>query len=178
MRSRKNQKQRERGHRHRSGGGIDSSVCQTLKTQEECVVCKWNAKTAKCGKAPVKRVPKEAKDKAKPKRVPKAKSGCPVLDKESCDSNPDCLWNAKTKKCRKHAVKKARLAANLFQAIFAMPQYSLFFRYLQVHSSELDLLKQNQSIYLVLPYFHLLLFFLTTNNLSYHQTHYIYDQFQ
>lgn len=106
MRSRKNQKQRERGHRHRSGGGIDSSVCQTLKTQEECVVCKWNAKTAKCGKAPVKRVPKEAK----PKRVPKAKSGCPVLDKESCDSNPDCLWNAKTKKCRKHAVKKAPAA--------------------------------------------------------------------
>ena len=121
MRSRRFQKRRDRGHRGGGGGGggLDSSVCQTLKTQEECVVCKWNAKTAKCGKAPVRRVPKnpkndnveaEAKPKPKPKPVPRAKSGCPVLDKESCDSNPDCLWNAKTKKCRKHTVKKAPVA--------------------------------------------------------------------
>ena len=114
MSSKRFQKRRERGHR--SGGGADSSVCQTLKTQEECVVCKWNAKTAKCGKAPVRRVPKkdnvEAKDKAKPKpkRVPKTKSDCPVLDKESCDSNPGCLWNAKTNKCRKYTVKRAPVA--------------------------------------------------------------------
>ena len=116
MRSRRFQKRRDRGHRSGGGGGVDSSVCQTLKTQEECVVCKWNAKTAKCGKAPVRRVSKkdnvEANDKAKPKpkRVPKTKSTCPVLDKESCDSNPGCLWNAKTNKCRKHTVKKAPVA--------------------------------------------------------------------
>jgi uncharacterized protein YjbI with pentapeptide repeats len=94
MRSRKNQK---RSLRLR--GGVDSSVCQALKTQEECVVCKWNTKTAKCGKATAAA--------AKPKRVAKAKAkGCPALDKPSCDSNAECLWNAKTNKCRKHTVKK------------------------------------------------------------------------
>ena len=105
------------------GGATDNSVCPSLKTQDECVVCKWNVKTSKCGKATVRNGAKKAqspsssassassaspkaKPNPKPKRAPATKPGCPTLDKSSCDSNDDCSWNAKTSKCRKRTVKK------------------------------------------------------------------------
>jgi uncharacterized protein YjbI with pentapeptide repeats len=110
---------RSRRFRNR-GGAADTSVCPSLKTQDECVVCKWNVKTSKCGKATVRKGAKKAqspspssasaasspkaKPKPKPKRAPATKPGCPALDKSSCDSNDDCSWNAKTSKCRKRTV--------------------------------------------------------------------------
>ena len=116
---------RSRRFRNR-GGAADNSVCPSLKTQDECVVCKWNVKTSKCGKATVRKGAKNAqspssssasstsstspkanpKPNPKPKRAPATKPGCPTLDKSSCDSNDDCSWNAKTSKCRKRTVKK------------------------------------------------------------------------
>jgi uncharacterized protein YjbI with pentapeptide repeats len=107
---------RSRKFRNR-GGAADNSVCPSLKTQDECVVCKWNVKTSKCGKATVRKGAKKAQSPAssaaassasspKAKPAPATKPGCPTLDKSSCDSNDNCSWNAKTSKCRKRTVKK------------------------------------------------------------------------
>lgn len=85
------------------GGKPDSSICPSLKTQEECVVCKWNAKTSKCGKAP-DRQPVKKSNKSNSNKTPK----CPSLNKTSCDANPECSWNDKTSKCRKRTVKKGQ----------------------------------------------------------------------
>jgi uncharacterized protein YjbI with pentapeptide repeats len=115
---------RSRKFRNR-GGAADNSVCPSLKTQDECVVCKWNVKTSKCGKATVRNGAKKAQSPAasyaasstkanpnpKPKRAPATKPGCPTLDKSSCDSNDDCSWNDKIGKCRKRTVKKAATTA-------------------------------------------------------------------
>ena len=112
-------KSRQIKHRHRrrhAGGNPDNSVCPSLKTQDECVVCKWNAKTSKCGQAQKPGSKKASspshasspKQKPKPKHAPAAsKPGCPPLDKASCDSSPECSWNDKIGKCRKRTVKKA-----------------------------------------------------------------------
>lgn len=98
--------QHRRRHRHR--GGADNSVCPSLKTQDECVVCKWNVKTSKCGKAPVRGVSKKSSSPKSPKAAkPKPAPGCPKLDKSSCDANDDCSWNDKTSKCRKRTAKNA-----------------------------------------------------------------------
>jgi len=102
--------QYRRQHRHRQHhGGADDSVCPSLKTQDECVVCKWNVKTSKCGKAPVRGVSKKSSSPKSPKAAkPKAKApGCPKLDKTPCEANDDCSWNDKTSKCRKRTAKKA-----------------------------------------------------------------------
>ena len=100
-------KSRHRHRRRHAGGNPDNSVCPSLKTQDECVVCKWNAKTSKCGQAQ-----KPGSKKASPKPKPVSKTKCPSLDKSSCDSNAaDCLWNDKNGKCRKRTVKKAATAA-------------------------------------------------------------------
>jgi len=93
----KKSKYRRRRSSH-VGGKPDSSICPSLKTQEECVVCKWNAKTSKCGKAPDRQPVKKSQTNTNPK--------CPSLNKSSCDANPECLWNDKTSKCRKRTVKK------------------------------------------------------------------------
>ena len=94
--------------RRRHNGGADNSVCPSLKTQDECVVCKWNVKTAKCGKAPVRGVSKKSSPKSPKAAKPKAKAlSCPKLDKTSCDANDECSWNDKTGKCRKRTAKKA-----------------------------------------------------------------------
>ena len=98
-------KKLHRRHR-RYHGGADNSVCPSLKTQDECVVCKWNVKTAKCGKAPVRGVSKKSSPKSPKAAKPKALS-CPKLDKTSCDANDECSWNDKTGKCRKRTAKKA-----------------------------------------------------------------------
>lgn len=95
--------QHRRRHSHR--GGADNSVCPSLKTQDECVVCKWNVKTSKCGKAPVRGVSKKSSPKSPKAAKPKALS-CPKLDKTSCDANDECSWNDKTSKCRKRTVKR------------------------------------------------------------------------
>ena len=88
-------------------GGADNSVCPSLKTQDECVVCKWNVKTSKCGKAPVRGVSKKSSPKSPKAAKPKAKAlSCPKLDKTSCDANDECSWNDKTSKCRKRTAKK------------------------------------------------------------------------
>jgi uncharacterized protein YjbI with pentapeptide repeats len=95
-----------RRHRHYHGGA-DNSVCPSLKTQDECVVCKWNVKTSKCGKAPVRGVSKKSSPKSPKAAKPKAKAlSCPKLDKPSCDANDECSWNDKTSKCRKRTAKK------------------------------------------------------------------------
>jgi uncharacterized protein YjbI with pentapeptide repeats len=102
-------KSRQIKHRHRRhhvGGNPDNSVCPSLKTQDECVVCKWNAKTSKCGQAQ-----KPGSKKASPKPKPASKTKCPSLDKSSCDSNAECSWNDKIGKCRKRTVKKAATTA-------------------------------------------------------------------
>jgi uncharacterized protein YjbI with pentapeptide repeats len=99
-------KSRHRHRRHHAGGNPDNSVCPSLKTQDECVVCKWNAKTSKCGQAQ-----KPGSKKASPKPKPVSKTKCPSLDKSSCDSNAECSWNDKIGKCRKRTVKKAATAA-------------------------------------------------------------------
>ena len=106
-------KSKYRHRRHHAGGNPDNSVCPSLKTKDECVVCKWNAKTSKCGQA---QKPGSKKASPKPKPVSASasasKTKCPSLDKSSCDSNAaDCLWNDKIGKCRKRTVKKAATAA-------------------------------------------------------------------
>ena len=104
---------KHRHRRHRAGGNPDNSVCPSLKTKDECVVCKWDAKTSKCGQAQ-KPGSKKAKSPPKPKPASASASNpkCPSLDKSSCDSNAaDCLWNDKNGKCRKRTVKKAATAA-------------------------------------------------------------------
>ena len=99
---------KHRHRRHRAGGNPDNSVCPSLKTKDECVVCKWNAKTSKCGQA---QKPGSKKASPKPKPASASKTKCPSLDKSSCDSDADCLWNDKLGKCRKRTVKKAAAAA-------------------------------------------------------------------
>ena len=101
-------KSRHRHRRHHAGGNPDNSVCPSLKTQDECVVCKWNAKTSKCGQA---QKPGSKKVSPKPKPASASNPKCPSLDKSSCDSNAECLWNDKIGKCRKRTVKKAATAA-------------------------------------------------------------------
>jgi len=101
-------KSKYRHRRHHAGGNPDNSVCQSLKTQDECVVCKWNAKTSKCGQA---QKPGSKKASPKPKPKPVSKTKCPSLDKSSCDSNAECSWNDKIGKCRKRTVKKATTTA-------------------------------------------------------------------
>lgn len=104
-------KSRQIKHRHRrhyAGGNPDNSVCPSLKTKDECVVCKWNAKTSKCGQA---QKPGSKKVSPKPKPASASNTKCPSLDKSSCDSNAECLWNDKIGKCRKRTVKKAAATA-------------------------------------------------------------------
>lgn len=99
---------KRRHRRHHAGGNPDNSVCPSLKTKDECVICKWNAKTSKCGQA---QKPGSKKVSPKPKPASASNPKCPSLDKSSCDSNADCLWNDKIGKCRKRTVKKAATAA-------------------------------------------------------------------
>jgi uncharacterized protein YjbI with pentapeptide repeats len=97
---------KHRHRRHHAGGNPDNSVCPSLKTKDECVVCKWDAKTSKCGQAQ-KPGSKKASPKPKPASASASNPKCPSLDKTSCDSNAECLWNDKIGKCRKRTVKKA-----------------------------------------------------------------------
>ena len=99
---------KRRHRRHHAGGNPDNSVCPSLKTKDECVVCKWNAKTSKCGQA---QKPGSKKASPKPKPASASNTKCPSLDKSSCDSNAECLWNDKIGKCRKRTVKKAAATA-------------------------------------------------------------------
>lgn len=101
-------KSRYRHRKRYAGGNPDNSVCPSLKTKDECVVCKWNAKTSKCGQA---QKLGSKKTSPKPKPASASKTKCPSLDKSSCDSNAECLWNDKIGKCRKRTVKKAATTA-------------------------------------------------------------------
>ena len=88
--------------RSRIGGRPSRSVCPTFKSAEECsdiTICKWNAKSSKCGKAPVKRL-----SKSQAKKTLKCMSS---KTKQECDKNK-CLWGDMLG-CTSFAPRQAKL---------------------------------------------------------------------